>query len=147
MRTTLEQVAEFHKAFGHPIKETPDLSDWVLNHLRCRLINEESEELAASIGWQDKVGVLDALLDLQYVLDGAFLALGFASVKDVAFAEVHRSNMSKLGTDGKPIYREDGKVIKGPNYSPPNLERFVQPNVALTDSREDAGGAQTKLSK
>lgn len=124
-RTTISQVREFHEAFGHPIKDKPDLSNNSLTWLRVSLIQEELRELADAVLQENKVEVLDALLDLQYVLDGAFLALGFASVKDRAFAEVHRSNMSKLGADGKPVLRHDGKILKGPNYSEPDLRRFV----------------------
>ena len=73
------------------------------------------------------LAALDGLVDLQYVLDGAFLSLGLHKVKADAFAEVHRSNMSKLGADGKPVRREsDGKVLKGPNFFQPNLQQFIE---------------------
>src|SRR6202040_4315014 len=109
---SLEQVKEFHEAFSHPIKDNPDLSDIKLVTLRLQLIWEELKELEDAVDVYkldgeernpDKVAALDALLDLQYVLDGAFLALGFAGVKDEGFQRVHASNMSKLGEDGKPI--------------------------------------------
>jgi predicted HAD superfamily Cof-like phosphohydrolase len=83
------------------------------------------DELTEALKAKDPVGALDALTDLQYVLDGTYLSLGLASLKGKAFDEVHRSNMSKLGADGKPIYREDGKVLKGPDYSPPDLGQFI----------------------
>jgi predicted HAD superfamily Cof-like phosphohydrolase len=116
---TLELVKEFHEAFNHPVENKPCISEYA--QLRIDLIQEELDELTDAIRVEDTEKILDALCDLQYVLDGAFLTLGFHRVKDKAFAEVHRSNMSKLGEDGKPIYREDGKILKGPNYSSPNL--------------------------
>ena len=124
---TIQQVVEFHKAYGHPIEEEPIIktADMKALWLRLDLLKEELEELDIAINERDTIEVLDALCDLQYVLDGAKLALGFHKVFDAAFAEVHRSNMSKLGEDGRPIYREDGKVMKGPNYSPPNLESIL----------------------
>lgn len=118
-------VAEFHRAFGHPVSDEPDLSDQKLNRLRVDLIEEEKGELALALLWEHKVAAFDALLDIQVVLDGAFLALGFHRFKAAGLAEVHRSNMSKLGADGKPIYREDGKILKGPNYTPPDLRKVL----------------------
>lgn len=127
MKTTLEQVREFHETYGLPVKDTPDLSDEKTNALRINLLAEELEELQEAIADNDPVEVLDALIDLQYVLDGAFLSLGLHDVKDAAFNEVHRSNMSKLGEDGKPIVRpEDGKILKGPDYFKPDMARFVE---------------------
>jgi predicted HAD superfamily Cof-like phosphohydrolase len=89
------------------------------------LLNEEFKELEEALEEQDVVKVLDALLDIQYVLDGALLAWGLYKLKHRGFAEVHRSNMSKAGEDGKPIYREDGKILKGPNYTPPDLKSLI----------------------
>lgn len=126
MKSTIRQVAEFHEAYGHPIHDEPHIIEPELNNLRVDLLSEELDELEIALCQRDKVGVLDALCDLQYVLDGAFLALGFAAVKDKAFAEVHRANMSKLGADGKPVRREDGKILKGPSYKPPNLEKYIE---------------------
>ncbi|MEM7679969.1 MAG: nucleoside triphosphate pyrophosphohydrolase family protein [Pseudomonadota bacterium] len=126
-KSTLEQVQEFHETYGLPVKDAPDLSDAQTNELRINLLAEELEELQDAIKDNDIVEVLDALIDLQYVLDGAFLSFGLHDVKDVAFAEVHASNMSKLGEDGKPIRREgDGKVMKGPNYFKPNMAQFIK---------------------
>jgi predicted HAD superfamily Cof-like phosphohydrolase len=129
---TIDLVREFHEAFG---VETPDFPSTELCNLRVSLIDEESGELNRALkimalkklgtGVVDKALVLDALCDLQYVLDGAFLVFGLDDVKDAAMKEVHRSNMSKLGEDGKPLYRADGKVLKGPNYQPPNLKDLV----------------------
>ena len=126
-KSTIEQVQEFHETYGLPVKNSPDLTDPQTNELRINLLAEELDELKVALAEDDKVEVLDALIDLQYVLDGAFLSLGFADVKEAAFNEVHRSNMSKLGADGKPIRREgDGKVMKGPNYFKPDMVQFVK---------------------
>lgn len=123
--TSLEMVAKFHKAFGHPIEAKPSLDNDALNALRIELIDEELGELSEALVARDSVEVLDALCDLQYVLDGAFLSLGYGHLKDVGMQEVQRSNMSKLGEDNKPIYREDGKILKGPNFSEPDLKQFL----------------------
>lgn len=125
MKTTLEQVMEFHLRFGHPLHIKPYLTNSTLNDLRVDLLREEVEELKAALGQCDPEAVLDALSDIQYVLDGAYHALGFSLVKEPAFAEVHRSNMSKLGADGKPIVRADGKILKGPNWTPPDLKPIL----------------------
>ncbi|MCC7305180.1 MAG: nucleoside triphosphate pyrophosphohydrolase family protein [Alphaproteobacteria bacterium] len=126
-RSTLEQVKEFHETYGLPVKASPDISDAKTNALRINLLAEELDELKEALDEGDVVGVLDALTDLQYVLDGAYLSFGLHDVKDIAFAEVQRSNMSKLGEDGKPIRREsDGKILKGPNFFEPDLSQFVK---------------------
>lgn len=122
----MKLVKEFHEKFGHPVKDKPDLLNHNLNELRVDLIDEELGELNEALSAGNEVAVLDALVDLQYVLDGAFLSLGFWKMKDAAMAEVHRSNMSKLGVDGKPIVREDGKILKGPNYNEPDLAKVLR---------------------
>lgn len=122
---TIDLVRKFHDAFGVRTPATPDIGDGDTNGLRLYLLREELIELSRALAEDDKVATLDALTDLQYVLDGAYLALGFAHLKDEAFAEVHRANMSKLGSDGKPILREDGKIMKGPGYTPPNLQPLL----------------------
>lgn len=118
---SIEMVEEFHRAFKHGIGTEPQIPNQGLCALRYSLLKEELDELASAFMARDLVGVLDALTDLQYVLDGTYLACGLQDYKDKALAEVHRSNMSKLGANGKPIYREDGKILKGPDYSPPDL--------------------------
>ena len=126
-KSTLDQVREFHETYGLPVKPSPDISDAKTNALRINLLAEELEELREALAAGDIVEVLDALTDLQYVLDGAYLSFGLHSVKEAAFAEVQRSNMSKLGEDGKPIRREsDGKILKGPNFFEPDLSQFVK---------------------
>ena len=125
-KTTLDQVQEFHETYGLPVKSAPDLSCEQTKELRINLLAEELDELKEALAENDMVETLDALIDLQYVLDGAFLSFGLQGVKKAAFNEVHRSNMSKLGEDGKPIRREgDGKVMKGPNYFKPDMAQFV----------------------
>jgi predicted HAD superfamily Cof-like phosphohydrolase len=127
IRTTLEQVKEFHETYGLPVKASPDISDAKTNGLRINLLAEELDELKEALDAGDIVEVLDALTDLQYVLDGAYLSFGLHDVKDIAFAEVQKSNMSKLGEDGKPIRREsDGKILKGPNFFEPDLSQFIK---------------------
>lgn len=126
-KSTLDQVREFHETYGLPVKPAPDISDPKTNALRINLLAEELEELKEALQAGDVVEVLDALTDLQYVLDGAYLSFGLHDVKDAAFNEVQRSNMSKLGADGKPIRREsDGKILKGPNFFEPDLSQFVK---------------------
>lgn len=126
-RSTLEQVQEFHETYGLPVHDDVNLSCEQTKQLRINLLQEELNELKEALANDDPQETLDALIDLQYVLDGAFLSFGMQAVKELAFDEVHRSNMSKLGADGKPIRREgDGKVMKGPNYFAPDLGQFIK---------------------
>lgn len=127
MKTTLEMVQEFHDTYGLPVHAEPNLTCEQTKQLRINLLQEELNELKEALENNDPLETLDALIDLQYVLDGAFLSFGMQAVKQIAFDEVHRSNMSKLGEDGKPIRRpEDGKVMKGPNYFKPDLAQFLR---------------------
>lgn len=131
-KTTLEMVQEFHETYGLPVESEMNISDPKTNELRINLLAEELDELKDALKDGDKVETLDALIDLQYVLDGAFLSFGMQHVKQAAFEEVHSSNMSKLDEDGKPIRREsDGKVLKGPNYFKPDIAQFI-------DEKEEA---------
>lgn len=126
MFDTLRCVKEFHETYGLPVKDKPDISCEQTKSLRINLLQEELNELKEALENNDIVEVLDALTDLQYVLDGAYLSFGLHHVKDAAFDEVQRSNMSKLGADGKPVRREsDGKVLKGPDYFAPDLSKFI----------------------
>ena len=106
-----------------------------VKELRCALIEEEAAEFRAAVEDGDIVGVADAIADLLYVVYGAALTFGIP-VREV-FAEVHRSNMTKLGGDGVPLYREDGKVLKGPNFSPPELLPIL---IAAGHKPDQAGG-------
>ena len=117
--TNNEKVKEFMETYGQLVRTQPEFPDRDTIHLRVDLIEEELEELRTAIADENIVEVADALTDLLYVIYGAGLTFGIDL--DKTFAEVHRSNMSKLGEDGKPIYREDGKILKGPNYTPPDL--------------------------
>lgn len=121
----LEMVKEFHEVYGQVYKDSPDISDKNLNKLRLSLLEEELKELEESLDNEDLLGTLDALVDLEYVLLGAVLGFGFQNIFDKAFREVHRSNLSKLDENGKPVYRKDGKVLKGPNYKKPDLETIL----------------------
>ena len=123
--STIERVKEFHDAMGVTTPSAPTIPDDKIVTLRFDLIMEELNELSVALLDRDKVEVLDALTDLQYVLDGAYLVFGMAHLKERAFQEVHRSNMSKLGADGKPILSESGKILKPDTYSPPNLKQFI----------------------
>ena len=111
------------KTFGQEVKTTPGLSSEKINNLRISLINEELEEFKEAIKNQDLKEAIDALTDILYVTYGAGHAFGIDL--DKCFAEVQSSNMSKLGKDGKPIYNDRGKIMKGPNYFKPNLNKFV----------------------
>jgi predicted HAD superfamily Cof-like phosphohydrolase len=121
--TNFGKVREFHETFNVPNAPKPTLSTKEIQDLRVELIDEEFKELKDALEAGDIVEVADALTDILYVVYGAGLAFGIPL--DECFEEVQRSNMSKLGEDGKPIYREDGKVLKGPNYFRPNLKRII----------------------
>ena len=122
--TNFEKVGLFMKTFGQEGKNKPGFSSEKTNKLRIGLINEELEEFKEAIKNNDIKEVADALTDILYVTYGAGYAYGVDL--DKCFKEVQRANMSKLGEDGKPIYNEKGKVMKGPNYSEPNLKQFVE---------------------
>ena len=122
--TNFEKVKIFMKTFGQEVKEKSSFSSDQINQLRVNLIKEELEELKIAIDSKNLVEVADALTDILYVTYGAGHAFGVDL--DKCFDEVQRSNMSKLGKDGKPIFNEKGKVMKGPNYSKPDLEKFVK---------------------
>ena len=122
--TNFEKVGIFMKTFGQEVKTKAELSNNKINELRISLINEELEELKKAIKDNDILEVADALTDILYVTYGAGHAFGINL--DECFNEVQESNMSKLGSDGKPIYNESGKVMKGPNYFRPNLNKFFK---------------------
>ena len=119
MKTNFDHVEDFMTAFGQEVKTELDHPDEATQQLRIELIEEELNELKEAVEEKNIVAIADALTDILYVTYGAGHAYGMNL--DACFAEVQRSNMSKLDEDGKPIYREDGKVLKGPNYSEPNL--------------------------
>ena len=121
--TNFEKVGIFMKTFGQDIKTTSELAEDKINRLRVSLIEEELDELKAAIKDNDIKEVADALTDILYVTYGAGHAFGINL--DKCFEEVQNSNMSKLGSDGKPIYNDSGKVMKGPNYFKPDLSKFI----------------------
>ena len=121
--TNFEKVGLFMTTFGQEVKKRPSLSSDKINNLRINLIQEELNEFMEAISNKDLKEAADALTDILYVTYGAGHAFGINL--DNCFDEVQRSNMSKLGNDGKPIYNEHGKVMKGPNYFSPNLKRII----------------------
>lgn len=145
MSNSYERVREFMEAFGHPVYEEPALiDDSAWEAMRLELIREEFCELLEALGYEeaaeeiravylntdqdylerrDVVAAADALGDLEYVVNG--MALGMGIDLPAVVEEIHRSNMTKLGEDGKPVYREDGKILKGPTYEKPNLEKVL----------------------
>ena len=121
--TNFNKVGEFMKTFGQEVKNEPSFSTNKINELRVSLIQEELDELKEAMQNKDLLEVADALTDLLYVTYGAGHAFGINL--DKCFDEVQNSNMSKLDKNGKPIYNEFGKVMKGPNYFKPNLKKLV----------------------
>ena len=121
--SNFKSVKKFMETFGQEIKEKASFPNDKITSLRYDLIKEELEEFREAIDKKDIKEVADALTDILYVTYGAGHAFGIDL--DKCFEEVQNSNMSKLGKDGKPIYNENGKVMKGPNYFKPNLSKFV----------------------
>ena len=121
--TNFEKVGKFMETFGQEVKSKSSLSSEKINSLRVSLIEEELEELKQAIREKNLLEVAAALTDLLYVTYGAGHAFGINL--DKCFDEVQKSNMSKLGLDGKPIYSDKGKVLKGPKYFKPNLSHFL----------------------
>ena len=127
MKKRINAVRQFHTAFGLGMKEEPtaDLG-LAKNTLRFNLMKEENEEYLEAANNNDLVEVADALGDMLYILCGTIIEHGMQHKIEEVFDEIHRSNMSKLGEDGKPIYREDGKVLKGPNYFKPSIKEILE---------------------
>jgi predicted HAD superfamily Cof-like phosphohydrolase len=121
--SNFEKVGDFMEAFGQEVLYIPTLPGFNLSELRLDLIEEEVQELRDGLDRKSMFEIADALTDILYVVYGAGHAFGIDL--DDCFSEVHRSNMTKLGANGRPIYREDGKVLKGPNYSEPDLTQFL----------------------
>ena len=121
--SNFEKVRNFMQKFGQEVKTKPSFPNDKIINLRYNLIKEELSELDIAIKERNFLEIADALTDILYVTYGAGHAFGIDL--DKCFDEVQRSNMSKLGSDGKPIYNEQGKVMKGPNYFEPNLKKFI----------------------
>ena len=127
MQKQLNAVKLFHTTYGLGVSEEmkADLGTQK-NKLRFELMKEENEEYLEAVQNNDLVEIADALGDMLYILCGTILEHGLQHKIEAVFDEIQRSNMSKLGEDGKPIYREDGKVMKGPNYFKPNFEAILK---------------------
>tara|TARA_R110002073_G_scaffold313380_3_gene485308 strand:+ start:17766 stop:18152 length:387 start_codon:yes stop_codon:yes gene_type:complete len=126
MKKYTDAVHEFHTAFGLGIKNEPIANiGEARNLLRFNLMKEENEEYFEAANNNDLVEVADALGDMLYILAGTIIEHGMQYKIAEVFDEIQRSNMSKLGEDGKPIYREDGKVLKGPDYFKPNIQEIL----------------------
>ena len=127
MQKQLKAVQLFHETYGLGVSNElkADLGH-LKNELRFNLMKEENEEYLEAVQNNDIVEVADALGDMLYILCGTILEHGLQHKIEEVFDEIQRSNMSKLGEDGKPIYREDGKVMKGPNYFKPNFENILK---------------------
>ena len=121
--TNFKKVGIFMKTFGQEVKDKPSFSTEKINNLRVSLIEEELKELKDAMESKDLLEVADALTDILYVTYGAGHAFGINL--DKCFDEVQSSNMSKLDSNGKPIYNDFGKVMKGPNFFKPNLKKFL----------------------
>ncbi len=127
MQKQLKAVRLFHETYGLGVSEEMKAELGTLqNELRYNLMKEENEEYLEAVQNNDIIEIADALGDMLYILCGTILEHGLQHKIEEVFDEIQRSNMSKLGEDGKPIYREDGKVMKGPNYFKPNFEKILK---------------------
>ena len=127
MQDKINAVKAFHTAFKIGYRETPKADLGIeKNMLRYKLIREENEEYLEAANNNDLVEVADALGDMLYILCGTIIEHGMQHKIEEVFEEIQRSNMSKLGADGEPIYREDGKVLKGPNYFKPHIKSILE---------------------
>ena len=125
MQSRIKSVKEFHTAFNLGINETPVVNlGEAKNMLRFNLMKEENEEYLEAANNNDLTEVADALGDMLYILCGTIIEHGMQYKIEEVFEEIQRSNMSKLGNDGKPVLREDGKVLKGPNYFRPDIDKI-----------------------
>ena len=125
MKKQMNAVKDFHDTFGLSYNDSPtvDLEKKIIE-LRYNLMKEENEEYIEAARKNDIIEVADALGDMLYILCGTIIEHGMSDIIEDVFDEIQKSNMSKLGADGKPIYRKDGKVMKGPNYFKPNFSKF-----------------------
>ena len=124
--SNFQKVKKFMRTFGQKVEKSSKFPNAKIAKLRCELIKEELNELKQAVNSKNLVEVADALTDLLYVTYGAGHSFGINL--DKCFKEVHKSNMSKLGRDGRPIYNEFGKVMKGPNFKKPNLKKIIIKN-------------------
>ena len=125
MKKQLNAVKDFHDTFGLNYNDSPTVGlGKKIIELRFNLMKEENEEYIEAARNNDIIEIADALGDMLYILCGTIIEHGMSDIIEDVFDEIQKSNMSKLGSDGKPIYREDGKVMKGPNYFKPNFSKF-----------------------
>ena len=126
IKKPIEAVTKFRESYGLGIEHTPKANlPKNISELRFNLMKEENEEYLQATRDEDLIEIGDALGDMLYILCGTIIAHGFQDKIESVFDEIQRSNMSKLGADGKPIYRKDGKVMKGPNYFKPDLKKIL----------------------
>ena len=126
MKKNIDAVKAFHSAFKIGYRETPKADLGIdKNELRFNLMKEENEEYLEAAKNNDLIEVADALGDMLYILCGTIIEHGLQHKIEAVFDEIQKSNMSKLGIDGNPIYREDGKVLKGPNYFKPDIDKIL----------------------
>lgn len=123
MKTLLKQVLQFHDTYGRPIGVYPRLPYETERELRRKLLEEEHDEYLLAEAQNDIVGIADALGDMAYIIAGTAIVYGIPL--DEVMDEIQRANMSKLGADGKPLVRADGKILKGPNYTPPDIKSII----------------------
>ena len=126
MRDYIQMVGDFHTVFDQRDGNKPRLISSNEGKLRYSLLAEENNEYLEAVESNDLVGIADALGDQLYIIYGTILKHGLQNKIEEVFREIHRSNMSKLGADGKPIYREDGKILKGPSYFRPNIKSIIE---------------------
>ena len=126
MKNYVDLVAEFHYLFDQKDAKTPTIGNQKQGELRYSLLAEENAEYLQAVTEGDLVGIADALGDQLYIIYGTILKHGLQDKIEDVFKEIHRSNLSKLGANGKPIYREDGKILKGPDYFKPNIAKIIE---------------------
>lgn len=131
----LSKTQGFHEIFGLPVLDAPGFPTMERVDLRLKMLDEELTELKSAIGEMNLTKVLDALVDLEYVLHGTTLEFGLHCVQREAYQEVHRANMRKLDPNGHPILREDGKVVKPEGWQPPDLESLLLRAIAEINLR------------
>lgn len=125
MQELIKKVKEFHYSFNVPVQHSPYIPDDAIVRLRYNLAMEELQEFVDACQVQDHVKIFDALVDQLYILIGTAHVFGMADALEAGFAEVHRSNMTKLNAEGKPVFREDGKIIKSELYEEPDLHTVL----------------------
>jgi len=138
MKKQLDAVAEFHKAFGQKDGKWPTLIPWGEFDLRHTLMKEENDEYLEACHKRSLVEIADALGDQLYILCGTILKHGMQHIIHDVFEEIQSSNMSKLGEDGKPVLRHDGKILKGPGYHRPDISKFIKVETDASNSVQES---------